>query len=205
VSAYPPLRNLSKFSLEMWWNPVSALADFKTLLGWQTGATTDERIVIFTSGSGLSENNELGCSVSSGTAYNAWTNGIDPLVVGAWTQIVIVFDGTVVSGDLAVQNAGRLALFSNGVQRELSYTALATVPTATSNTANHPLAVGRAGTGTDYPNGVADMVRIWPNVKLTTANVAYLYNSGLGKRLSDSLSPLNNPITSPINNPLRYL
>jgi hypothetical protein len=202
VASYATLRNLSKFSIEMWWKPTT-LADFKTLFGWQTGAATDERIVIFTSGAGLSENNELGCSVSSGTAYNAWTNGIDPLVADAWTQIVVVFDGTVVSGDLAVQNAGRLAMFTGGTQRELSYTALATVPTTTSNTANHPLAVGRAGTGTDYPNGVADMVRIWPNVTLTSANVTYLWNGGAGVPLGGAFSgsPASSAAMSPAFSP----
>jgi hypothetical protein len=201
AGAYAPLRNISKFSIEMWWKPTT-LVDFKTLLGWQTGTTASERIVIFTSGAGLSENNELGCSVSSGAEYNAWTNAIDPLVVGSWTQIVIVFDGTVTSGDLAVQNAGRLALFSNGVQRVLSYTALATVPTATSNSANHPLAIGRAGTDTTYPNGVADIVRIAAGVKWTPSDVARLYSNGRG--LFEQFNPIKNPVRNPIQNPIQF-
>jgi hypothetical protein len=207
VASYAPLRNLSKFSIEMWWKPLSALADFKTLLGWQTGATASERIVIFSSGAGLSDNSELGCSVSTGAEYNAWTNDIDALVVGAWTQVVVVFDGTVTSGDLAVQNAGRLALFSNGTQRVLSYTALATVPTATSNAANHPLGVGRAGNGSAHPNGVADMVRIWPNVKLTSAQVSYLYNSGNGRSLGrggTAFTPAYSPTFSPAYSPTEH-
>jgi hypothetical protein len=185
VAAYPPLRNLSRFSVELAWKP-AALSDFRTLFGWQTGATASERVVIFNSGAGLSDNNELGCSVSTGVEYNAWVNADNDLTIGSWTHIVMTFNGTFVSGDVAVQNANRLALYANGVQRVLAFTGGATVPTTTSNSADHPLAIGRAGTGTSYPTGVFDICRIWTGVTLTAGNVTTLYNSGLAQTLASA-------------------
>src|SRR5688572_12689100 len=48
VAAYPPLRNVSKFSLEIWIHLLSALTDFQTLIGWQTAALTGHRVALAT-------------------------------------------------------------------------------------------------------------------------------------------------------------
>jgi len=158
------LEGVSQVTLSTWVKPSSLSAIYLGLISKQSSLTSDMSLI--SGGPDLGDSSHVAFVMRNGSDSYGYT--IDPgnLVVGQWTHVVGIFDG---SGS---DNSRRLSIYVNGNKRELTFSG--TIPTTTpANSTNMTLGLS----GSYYFSGTIDESRTYSRA-LSLSEVRALYNQG---------------------------
>ena len=180
------LNTTSQMTVEYWMKPADLSSQHEQIARWNYQVDGSWGIA---TGSPMA-NNELGAFImtsptDAGNTYGKTTDA--QLQTNNWYHISMVFDG---SGS---DNANRLKIFVNGVQKNLTFTG--TIP-ATLLVPAQPLYIGRLQGSTPlYFSGLIDEVKI-SNIALTPEQIKADYSKSAWAHYTSSILDLSTDVQS---------
>lgn len=164
----PILDNIQKCTISFWAMTYAGNTDYSGILGLYNSSFPNNNVIFAIGGLGEGDTTSFSMDLrASGNTYSFSNTGVIP--VGIPKHAIWVFDGT------QSTNSGKVTLYVNGVQQNLSFNG--TIPNSFPPNNGIPWRVGTYGSlGSRFFKGLVDEILFFPNLLFSPYQALYLYN-----------------------------